>query len=100
MNAQWGRARECAVGALHRLLQRSVARNTDSADLSTTPPTRRTTFQADTLSTQTMESTSDARISLTILLGCESRSFMMLSITDISVAVVSCERARQHVDRS
>lgn len=38
-----------------------------------------------------MESTSDARISLTILLGCESRSFMMLSITDISVAVVSCE---------
>jgi len=39
----------------------------------------------------TIESTRDARISETILLGWLSLSFMMLSMTESSVAVVSCK---------
>lgn len=38
----------------------------------------------------TIESTREALISLTILLGWLSRSLRILSMTDISVAVVSC----------
>lgn len=43
----------------------------------------------------TIESTKDARISETILLGWLSLSFMMLSMTESSVAVVSCKPHNQ-----
>ena len=45
-----------------------------------------------------MESTREARISLTILDGCESRNFRMFSITDISVAVVSCNNSEKPLE--
>ena len=48
----------------------------------------------------TIESTSDARISETILEGWLSRSFMMLSMTDSSVAVVSCTAANRRTQHS
>jgi hypothetical protein len=52
------------------------------------------TLKAACKNCHTIESTREARISLTILDGCESRNFMMFSMTDISVAVVSCNNSQ------
>ena len=59
----------------------------------------RQTLKAACRACHTIESTREARISLTILDGCESRNFRMFSMTDISVAVVSCNNS-QHSFRA